>query len=437
MESKHRAALTRLQHFLAAAFSADELRRFVWEVGGQDLVTGLPEIASLSALAFEVTTALDRRGALNRAFFRALIDARPGRAAEIHDLAALFDVALAGARSIVLLYAVDGASAASELARHLRAHQRGGLVDVHMVQVSAMEEGDDPRFHRAVCAILVTPRIVDEIDSSTVKWLLHRNIVGDLRLQPVIVASIPWMKSPLGRLLGRSPSLPSDGRAIEEWMKSEAGWDPMEDGGDRRAGGDELSEQLEARLALITRIDVDEEPVLISARKGEDEEVAGGSQEAMELVLGDVPGHSCVGAHVVLWIGDPWEVGADEVADAGVSAVAADDPGAAEDLLALTSAQPHDSAVCVGGEVDELDAALDRATEVEIAGRQRGLSVALGARHHIGVAGVEAREGHPRDRPRAGVDVDGMDAGAAGDDLREDAGSREDLERARLEVGGA
>jgi len=227
MESKHRAALTRVQHFLAAAFSADELRRFVWEVGGQDLVTGLSELASLSALAFEVTTALDRRGALNRAFFRALIDARPGRAAEIHDLAALFDVALAGARSIVLLYAVDGASAASELARHLRAHQRGGLVDVHMVQVSAMEEGEDPRFYRAVCAILVTPRIVDEIDSSTVKWLLHRNIVGDLRLQPVIVASIPWMKSPLGRLLGRSPSLPSDGRAIEEWMESEAGWDDV------------------------------------------------------------------------------------------------------------------------------------------------------------------------------------------------------------------
>jgi hypothetical protein len=55
----------------------------------------------------------------------------------------------------------------------------------------------------------------------------------------------------------------------------------------------------------------------------------------------------------------------------------------------------------------------------------------------VGEAGVEVREGHAGDLPRAAVDVDRVDREAALEESREGADHRQDLQGARLQVGRA
>jgi hypothetical protein len=88
------AALIRL---LTDAFdgSASELQQWIRLGLGAEVFNSLSLGSSLSQLAFDTVLAVQQRGLVNRAMFESLLAERPGRAAQIRDVARLYGVTLA------------------------------------------------------------------------------------------------------------------------------------------------------------------------------------------------------------------------------------------------------------------------------------------------------------------------------------------------------
>jgi len=81
----------RLQEFLKARFSVDELRRFAWRLpDGEDLRSDLPESVPLGALVDDFVHLLGRRGSIDDPFFDALAAERPRFREEIESLRAIW-----------------------------------------------------------------------------------------------------------------------------------------------------------------------------------------------------------------------------------------------------------------------------------------------------------------------------------------------------------
>lgn len=80
-----------LAGLLANMFSEPELRTMLASVADHELLAALPPSVPLATLAHEAVVALGRRGTIDRELFAQLLERRPGRAADIAAVRALWD----------------------------------------------------------------------------------------------------------------------------------------------------------------------------------------------------------------------------------------------------------------------------------------------------------------------------------------------------------
>ena len=84
-----------LGELFSALFDDSELRRFLMTLDdGRDILRGLPGTSSIVTSAYLVTEALERRGVIDHALFKALLSARVGRRADVLKVASMFGVTL-------------------------------------------------------------------------------------------------------------------------------------------------------------------------------------------------------------------------------------------------------------------------------------------------------------------------------------------------------
>lgn len=217
-----------LAEFLAASFTADELRRFIHVLpGGDHLVSALPHGGSLDELAYESVGVLERRGYLRiPAVFQALLRARPNLIADIVRLAEAHGVSLVtsaidaseGRSSLVIVRADDALAPAERLQRDIEALALG--IDIQIIRLAEWS----PEFAQLptiACAVLFT----GEFMAAPRRHALLREVVeqhrlGMLRALPILVTSTRWRTTSFGRL---SP-LPGNSVPIDEWSDPDSAW---------------------------------------------------------------------------------------------------------------------------------------------------------------------------------------------------------------------
>ena len=146
-----------------------------------------------------------------------------------------------------------------------------------------------------------------------------------------------------------------------------------------------------------------------------------------------VAGDADVGEDPIVRLRGAGEIDAEPMAHGAVGAVAADQPGALQPFLAAASRRAaRGDAVGAGGEVDQLDAALDRHAELLQMGASSSRSVSLcGIISANGYGCRQAVEGELGEPLVAAVQPGAHDAHAGGQERLDGAGAGEQLERAR------
>jgi len=236
-----------LHDLLLQLFDATELRRFVHFAYGRELVDNLPGAsASLSTLAFEITSAMSRRGLVDEALFQRLRDVRPHHHEFIDAVGAVWIVDHKTWRSrpsplpspaherrnsaaiqIFVSYSRKDVSFREDLEVHLRLLQRKGAVDVwHDGRIAAGDEWENvlrAELESAdIILFLMSPDFLasDFCWSIELKRALERVESGDTMIVPVLVRPCMWKDSPLAHF----QVLPRDATAISRQSDTDAAW---------------------------------------------------------------------------------------------------------------------------------------------------------------------------------------------------------------------
>lgn len=144
---------------------------------------------------------------------------------------------------VVLSYAHRDEKLQRELNKHFAALRRSALIeswnDRRIMPGSNLDQEIDRQLECAhVVLLLISPDFLDSdyCYCREMRTALRRHAKGHVRVIPIILRPVDWLKTPIGKLL----ALPRDGKAITSWTRrDEAFLDVAK--GVRRAAEDILS----------------------------------------------------------------------------------------------------------------------------------------------------------------------------------------------------
>ena len=140
---------------------------------------------------------------------------------------------LSGAIRLFYSYSHRDETLRDELAKHLKLLERAGLIQSwHDRRISAgceWRDTIDENLEKAdIILLLVSPDFIasDYCYDVELRRALELERLGKTRVLPIIVRTVSWQKSPLGKL----QALPTDGRPVDSWLNRDAAWSNVESG---------------------------------------------------------------------------------------------------------------------------------------------------------------------------------------------------------------